>query len=545
MARVDADQNAALAACSPAEAVIEETAGRWLIELLGLPSQSSFAFTSGCQLAHITALAAARRHLLCGLGHDPESEGLAGGPRMHVVTGTHGHHSVDRAVRILGIGSKHLHHVPTVDGRIDPRVLFALLGELGDAPVAVCLSAGDINTGDFDDFRTVIPLCHARGNTWVHIDGAFGLWARVSQRFAHLLEGIEAADSWATDGHKWLNTPFDVGFLAVRHRDPHLGAMSIRAPYLTHDAAARDQIDWNPEWSRRGRSVPVFAVVRALGRQGIADIVDRCCDAAAGLVQGVGEGQGIHWEDIDEDISVEGLLAGKRSGESMSSSARWLKASRQPKFQPWKGKGYGRSSNLGLPTKLLILGESHYGDPEDWRRWHGQPTKGVVGEYCNEGGYPFFTKILRTVMGPETPTDTTAHRSQFFNSIAFSNYVQRSVGDTPEIPPTREMWEEAAAPFRATLEYLRPTHIVACGMRLWDHMPDNVGFWTSPPKELTTSLGSVPTTRPAKSIVGCYRHSEGQSMVLAIHHPSWKRYQPSAWYPVVRRFLKYDASRRT
>ena len=300
------DQNAALAACSPAEAAIEETAGRWLIELLGLPIHSSFAFTSGCQLAHLTALAAARRHLLCGLGHDPESEGLAGGPQMHVVTGTHGHHSVDRAARILGIGSKHLHQVPTVGGRIDPQALFALLGELGDAPVAVCLSAGDINTGNFDDFRTVIPLCHARSNTWVHIDGAFGLWARVSQRFAHLLEGVEAADSWATDGHKWLNTPFDIGFLAVRHRDSHRGAMSIRAPYLTHDAAARDQIDWNPEWSRRGRSVPVFAVVRALGRQGIADVVDRCCDAAAGLVQGIGALPGA--EVLSPAIINQGLV---------------------------------------------------------------------------------------------------------------------------------------------------------------------------------------------------------------------------------------------
>ena len=281
------DQNAALAACSPAEAVVEETAGRWLIELLGLPGDSSFAFTSGCQLAHLTALAAARRHLLVGCGHDPEREGLADGPRMHVVSGTHGHHSVERAVRLLGIGSRYLHSVPTTDGRIDPLALGALLDKLDDAPVAVCLSAGDINTGRFDEFRTVIPLCHARDNTWVHVDGAFGLWARVSPRFAHLLEAVETADSWATDGHKWLNTPFDIGFVAVRHPDSHRDAISIRASYLTH-GSARDQIDWNPEWSRRGRGVPVYAAVKALGRQGIAGIVNRCCDAAAGLVEGIG-----------------------------------------------------------------------------------------------------------------------------------------------------------------------------------------------------------------------------------------------------------------
>ncbi len=225
---------------------------------------------------------------------------------MHVVTGAHGHHSVDRAVRILGIGSKHLHEIPTADDRIDPRALSALLGELGDAPVAVCLSAGDINTGNFDDFRTVIPLCHARGNTWVHVDGAFGLWAKVSQRFAHLLEGVEAADSWATDGHKWLNTPFDIGFLAVRHPDSHRDVMSVRAGYLTHDATSRDQIDWNPEWSRRGRGVPVYAVVKALGRQGIADMIGRCCDAAAGLVEGIGALPGA--EILSPAIINQGLV---------------------------------------------------------------------------------------------------------------------------------------------------------------------------------------------------------------------------------------------
>ena len=282
------DQNAALAACSPAEAVIEETAGRWMIELLGLPDDSSFAFTSGCQLAHLTALAAARRHLMMGCGHDPEREGLAGGPPMHIISGTHGHHSVERVVRLLGIGTNNLHLVPTVDGRIEPNELKALLVELNDAPVAVCLSAGDINAGCFDDFSTVIPLCHAHDNTWVHVDGAFGLWATVSPRFAHLLEAVETADSWATDGHKWLNTPFDIGFAAVRHPDSHRDAIGIRASYLTHDTTVRDQVDWNPEWSRRGRGVPVYAAVKALGRQGIAEIVDRCCDAASGLVEGIG-----------------------------------------------------------------------------------------------------------------------------------------------------------------------------------------------------------------------------------------------------------------
>ncbi len=253
----------------------------------------------------------------------------------------------------------------------------------------------------------------------------------------------------------------------------------------------------------------------------------------------IGDGRGIHWDDIDEDISVEGLLAGKRSGESKRSFVNWLKTRRQPRFRPWKGEGYGERNNLGLPARLLILGESHYGKESDG--WDSELTKAVVQDYIEGGVYPFFTKVFHTVLGPDTP----AQRSLFFDSIAFYNYVQRSVGDASDIPPTKEMWEEAAAPFRATLECLRPTHIVACGMRLWDNMPYDEDLWASPPEALIDCLGSekTPTTWPPKSLLGRYRHSEGEGVVLAIHHPSWKRYQPSAWHPVVKRFLRYDGSR--
>ena len=142
----------------------------------------------------------------------------------------------------------------------------------------------------------------------------------------------------------------------------------------------------------------------------------------------IGRGHGIHWEDLDEDISVEGLLEGNRSGESRTSLMSWLLARHQPKFCPWKGEGYGKVNDLGLPANLLILGESHYGNPECRDRWNGQPTVGVVREYCEEGGYPFFTKIIRTVLGPDTPADTSEQRTRFFKSVAFYNYVQRSVG---------------------------------------------------------------------------------------------------------------------
>ncbi len=257
----------------------------------------------------------------------------------------------------------------------------------------------------------------------------------------------------------------------------------------------------------------------------------------------IGKGQGIHWDDIDEDISVEGLLAGKRSGESKRSFVNWLKTRRQPRFRPWKGEGYGERNNLGLPARLLILGESHYEKESDG--WGSELTRAVVQDYIEGSVYPFFTKVFHTVLGPDTP----AQRSQFFNSIAFYNYVQRSVGDAPDIPPTREMWEDAAAPFRATLECLRPTHIVACGMRLWDNMPYDEDFWARPLKALIDCFGSenFPTTpkRSPKSLLGRYCYSEGESVILAIHHPSWKGYQPCAWHPVVKRFLRYDGSRNT
>ena len=255
----------------------------------------------------------------------------------------------------------------------------------------------------------------------------------------------------------------------------------------------------------------------------------------------IGRGHGIHWEDIDEDISVEGLLEGRRSGESRTSLTSWLLASHQPKFCPWKGEGYGKVNDLGLPAKLLILGESHYGNPECWDRWNGQPTVGVVREYCEEGGYPFFKKIMRTVLEPDTPADTSEQRTRFFKSVAFYNYVQRSVGNAPDIPPTKEMWDEAAAPFHTTLESLRPTHILACGMRLWDNMPEPEGVWTRPP-ELIHWFDSVDFPRnsrsPKRRSLGCYRHSEGQSIVLAIHHPSRASRD---WHPVVKRFLEYRA----
>ncbi|MFJ4848715.1 pyridoxal phosphate-dependent decarboxylase family protein [Streptomyces sp. NPDC088733] len=292
------DQNAALYACGPAEAVIEEITGEWLKELLGLPGSASFAFTTGTQMGHLTALAAARHHLLESRGWDVERQGLAGAPAVRVLTSGLEHASIQRSARLLGIGTDALVAVGHDEhDRIDLAELERTLDEHADAPTIVCLQAGEINTGAFDDYTRACRLAHTY-DSWVHVDGAFGLWAAVSPTHRHLLTGLELADSWTTDAHKWLNVPFDSGLVFVAHPDAHRAAISTRASYLVHagDASAsvssgppaRDQIDWNPEWSRRGRGVAVYAALRSLGRQGIAETVERCTRHAQRLVTEIG-----------------------------------------------------------------------------------------------------------------------------------------------------------------------------------------------------------------------------------------------------------------
>ena len=283
------DQNAAQYACSPAETVIEEMAGLWLKELLGLPPTASFALTTGCQMAHATCLAAARHGLLAARDWDVERDGLMGAPRIHVLSHSQRHGSIERTLRFLGLGSDCVTDLASDDqGRMRPQALEAALAAMGGAPALVLLSAGDINMGSFDAFEQIIPIAHAHG-AWVHVDGAFGLWANASGAFRPLLRGVEAADSWATDGHKWLNVPYDSGYAFVADAKAHRGAMSMRASYLTHAEDVRDPFDWNVEWSRRGRGVATYAALRELGRQGVADLVERCCRHARAIAIGIGE----------------------------------------------------------------------------------------------------------------------------------------------------------------------------------------------------------------------------------------------------------------
>jgi len=228
------DQNAALYACGPAVAVIEEICGRWLKQLLGIPEKASFALVTGCQMSHVTCLAAARHHLLEAGGWDVETKGLWGAPRICLLTGTHRHGSIERAVRLLGLGRECIVDLPLDDqSRLSSLSLEKALKEREGDPNIVVLQAGDINTGSFDPFRELISLAHEH-HAWVHVDGAFGLWANASPKLRHFLNGAEAADSWSTDGHKWLNVPYDCGYAFVANANAHRDSLSLRASYLTH-----------------------------------------------------------------------------------------------------------------------------------------------------------------------------------------------------------------------------------------------------------------------------------------------------------------------
>jgi glutamate/tyrosine decarboxylase-like PLP-dependent enzyme len=316
------DQNAGMYATSPAAAVVEEVAGEWLKDLLRLPATASFAFVTGCQMAHVTCLLAARHALLARLHWDVEQEGLAGSPPIRILTSTEVHGTTTRALRMLGLGEKHITGLAVdPDGRLRKDALIEALESSPSQPTIVVLQAGDLNIGAFDDFANLIPIAKKFG-AWVHVDGAFGLWCAASPRLRHLLNGVDGADSWTTDGHKWLNVPFDSGYAFVADREAHHASLSHRASYLTHAEVARDQLDWNPEWSRRGRGFATYAALRQLGRQGVADLIERTCDCAHALVTGIGslEGAEIVWEPQINQGLVRFLAPGKDPREGAAAA---------------------------------------------------------------------------------------------------------------------------------------------------------------------------------------------------------------------------------
>jgi glutamate/tyrosine decarboxylase-like PLP-dependent enzyme len=266
------DQNTAMLFATPATSAIEQAAGAWIVELLGLPAGCDVGFTTGATMANFTGLAAARWRQLAGVGWDVNVSGLAGSPRLRVLAGEERHSSLDVALRYLGLGRPEL--VPCdSQGRIDAEALRAAL-EADDAPAIVCLQAGNLHSGAFDPFRTAIAATKEHG-AWVHVDGAFGLWAGAVPGLAPLIDGLRLADSWATDAHKTLNVSYDCGVSIVRDTIALRSAMTTHAAYFIQPAqgAEADPMDKVPEISRRARGVPAWAAIRALGRRGVEDLI--------------------------------------------------------------------------------------------------------------------------------------------------------------------------------------------------------------------------------------------------------------------------------
>jgi glutamate/tyrosine decarboxylase-like PLP-dependent enzyme len=269
------DQIASVYLCGPSAAVAEEVAGSWVLDLLDLPKDSAFGLTTGGTMANFCGIAAGRRAILQRVGWDVEAKGLNGAPAVRVLVGEHAHATIFVALRLLGLGDENAIRVRADDsGRMDPEALAAEL-ESGEGPAIVCAQAGEVNTGCFDPFPAIADVCE-RHEAWLHVDGAVGLWAAASHQFDELTEGLERADSWSTDAHKWLNVTYDCGFVAAKQPDALRGAMGISAPYLPEASDVRDSYQYVPESSRRARGFVLYAALRSLGRKGVAELVERC-----------------------------------------------------------------------------------------------------------------------------------------------------------------------------------------------------------------------------------------------------------------------------
>lgn len=299
------DQNAGLYVGGPSASIVEQVVREWLLELLGLPAHASIGFVTGTQMAHVTGLAAARHHVLQAAGWDVGRDGLHGAPGVRVLVGAKRHVTVDRALRLLGLGA------PTVveadgQGRLRVDSLRAAL-EAGEGPTIVCAQAGEVNSGAFDPFEELAELA-AAADAWLHVDGAFGLWAAVSPGLRHLVAGVERADSWTTDAHKWLNVPYDSGIVLCAHPESHRAAMTVTASYLIQDEGARrvrDQLDWVPEFSRRARGFAVYAALRSLGRSGLVELVERCSAQARRFAERIADVPGV---ELLNDVVLNQVL---------------------------------------------------------------------------------------------------------------------------------------------------------------------------------------------------------------------------------------------
>lgn len=302
------DQNAAFYSLSPVASVAEEIAAKWLLDVLDLPRDATVGFTTGCQMANFVGLAAGRRSVLLSHGWDVDERGLQGAPRVRVVVGEERHVTIPVALQMLGLGGQNVEVVAADEqGRMVPDALAETLdGGDRDAPTIVCAQVGNVNTGAFDPVAEIAQIVHGYEASWLHVDGAFGLWARVAPARQHLAAGLELADSWASDLHKWANVPYDSGLVIVRDGAAHRASMVLRASYLvTARTDERDGSDYVPESSRRARGVPVYAALRHLGRDGLADLIERCCTLAARMATALGRERGV---EILNDVILNQVL---------------------------------------------------------------------------------------------------------------------------------------------------------------------------------------------------------------------------------------------
>ena len=298
------DQNAGLYVGGPSASVVEQVVREWVCDLLGLPGHASIGFVTGTQMGSVTALAAARFRVLDRQGWDVSRDGLAGAPPVRVLVGDKRHVTIDRALRLLGLGAPEVVRADS-QGRMDAAALRESL-LAGGGPSIVCAQAGEVNTGAFDPLEEIADAAREHG-AWLHVDGAFGLWAAASPQLRHLVRGAERADSWITDAHKWLNVPYDSALVLCADAEAHRAAMTISASYLIQDEArvVRDQVDWVPKFSRRARGFAVYAALRSLGRSGLAELVERTCACARRFADGIVELEGV---ELLNDVVLNQVL---------------------------------------------------------------------------------------------------------------------------------------------------------------------------------------------------------------------------------------------
>jgi glutamate/tyrosine decarboxylase-like PLP-dependent enzyme len=344
------DQNAGLYAIGPSASVAEEVAAGWLIDLFGLPAGSSVGFSTGATMATFTALAAGRHRVLERLGWNAEEDGLIGAPDIAVVVGAEAHVTIHVSLQMLGLGRNRVFKVAADEqGRMRADALRETLAGLRDRPVLVCAQSGNVNTGAFDPLPEIVAAVRELPNAWLHVDGAFGLWAAAAPALRHLTAGLADADSWTTDAHKWLNVPYDSGIAIVADAAAHHAAMTLGAAYYVETAGAeRDPYNWVAESSRRARGFPIYAALRELGRDGVAAMIERCCALAGRMADGLRDAPGV---TILNDVVLNQVLV---------------------RFAPPSGSGAPDDTAIDAHTRAVIAAVQ--ADGTCWlggTTWHG------------------------------------------------------------------------------------------------------------------------------------------------------------------------------